>query len=188
MKNKKAIIGLGAIATLLFGVASSIAYLTDTESDVNVMTVGNVKIAQLEYERVVDEDGKWVVENGMEKLQPYTQNKPIAPAVYKDGNVKWDDRKNDDNSDYYQKWTQIGASGANQLFDDSVKNVIDKFIFVENTGRKDAYYRTIVAIEEPEGVYENAIHINDTGLNKFVKNYIGHTVINGTRFYLIEYL
>ena len=188
MKNKKAIIGLGAIATLLFGVASSIAYLTDTESDVNVMTVGNVKISQLEYERVVDANGNWVVENGMEKLQPYTQNKPISPAVYKDGTVKWDDRKDANGNDYYQTWSQIEAPGANQLFDDSVKNVIDKFIFVENTGRKDAYYRTIVAIEEPEGVYENAIHINDTGLNKFVKNYIGHTVINGTRFYLIEYL
>ena len=104
MKNKKAIIGLGAIATLLFGVATSIAYLTDTDTTVNVMTVGNVKIAQLEYERVVDENGNWVVENGMEKLQPYTQNKPISPAVYKDGSVKWDDRKNDDGSDYYQKW------------------------------------------------------------------------------------
>ena len=28
MKNKKAIIGLGALAVMLFGVASSIAYLT----------------------------------------------------------------------------------------------------------------------------------------------------------------
>lgn len=186
MKNKKAIVGLGAVAALLLGVATSTAYLTDDSSDSNVMTVGNVKIEQLEYERVVDEDGKWVVENGMEKIQPYTQNKPIVPAVYKDGIIKWDDRNG--SSDYYQTWEQINAPGKNQLFDESVRNVVDKFIFVKNTGRKDAYYRTIVAIEDPEGINENAIHINDTGLDKFEKNYIGHTVINGTRYYVIEYL
>lgn len=186
MKNKKAIIGLGAIATLLFGVASSIAYLTDTKSDVNVMTVGNVKIAQLEYERVVDENGNWVVENGMEKLQPYTQNKPIMPSVYKNDQktMIWDQR---DNETYYQSWEQIGAPGSNQLFDKSVKNVIDKFVFVKNTGRKDAYVRTIIAIEEPEGIYSNAIHINHHTKINIEKKDIGHATIEGVRYYLIEY-
>ena len=186
MKNKKAIIGLGAIATLLFGVASSIAYLTDTESDVNVMTVGNVKISQLEYERVVDENGNWVVENGMEVLQPYTQNQPIMPSVYKNDQktMIWDQR---DNETYYQTWEQIGAPGSNQLFDKSVKNVIDKFVFVKNTGRKDAYVRTIIAIEEPEGIYSNAIHIiHHTKIN-IEKKDIGYATIEGVRYYLIEY-
>lgn len=186
MKNKKVIIGLGAIAAVLFGVASSIAYLTDTESNVNVMTVGNVKIQQLEYERAVDKDGNWIVEDGMEVLQPYTQNQPIMPSVYKNDQktMIWDQR---DNETYYQTWEQIGAPGSNQLFDKSVKNVIDKFVFVKNTGRKDAYVRTIVAIEEPEGIYSSAIHINQHTKNNIEKKDIGYATIEGVRYYLIEY-
>ena len=198
MKNKKAIIGLGAIATLLFGVASSIAYLTDTDTTVNVMTVGNVKIAQLEYERAVDADGNWIptdkVSYGFveDKLQPYTQAKPIAPSVYKNEKktMIWDDRV----EGHQQGWSQVGAPGSNQLFDDSVKNVIDKFVFVENTGRKDAYYRTIIAIELPEGISEDLLHVNfnsnsrfdynteETGVQAADKSNKFYATINGNRY------
>ena len=204
MKNKKAIIGLGAIATLLFGVASSIAYLTDTDTTVNVMTVGNVKISQLEYERVVDENGDWISADEKynatfgtdtykpDALQPYTQNKPIVPAVYKDGREKWDDRNGNENASgngsHQQSWNEIGAPGSNQLFDDSVKNVIDKFIFVKNTGRKAAYYRTIVAIELPEGVDRDRIHKNNTTNSRFVRSEIGYINIEGVRYLVFEYL
>lgn len=201
MKNKKAIIGLGAIATLLFGVATSIAYLTDTDTTVNVMTVGNVKIAQLEYERVVDENGNWIeseYENYGYKadlMQPYTQNKPASPAVYKNDKktMIWDDR-NEPNGDHQQPWKQIGADGSNELFDDSVKNVVDKFVFVKNTGKKDAYYRTIIAVEAPEGLSSGTIHFNFNSNSRFdynvdeegIQNSSNsnkfYTIINGTRY------
>jgi len=52
------------IASLVLSVAmatgGTLAYLTDTESDHNVMTVGSVDIEQLEYERIVNENGDWV--------------------------------------------------------------------------------------------------------------------------------
>ena len=198
MKNKKAIIGLGAIAVLLFGAASTIAYLTDTESDVNVMTVGNVKISQLEYERAVDENGNWIKSDyegygyTADLMQPYTQNKPIAPAVYKDGDVKWDDRNGSQepsgDKSHQQPWSQIGAPGSNQLFDDSVKNVIDKFVFVKNTGKKDAYYRTIVAIEMPEGFDGKKLHTNKTSNSRFTITYIGTINIEGVNYSVSEYL
>ena len=45
------------VAALAIG--GTIAYLQDSDSDVNVMTLGNVKIEQHEYERVVNEDGTY---------------------------------------------------------------------------------------------------------------------------------
>ena len=38
--------------TAAIAVGGTMAYLTDTDEDVNVMTLGNVKIDQLEYERI----------------------------------------------------------------------------------------------------------------------------------------
>jgi hypothetical protein len=166
MKNKKAIIGLGAIATLLFGVATSIAYLSDEQTNANVMTVGNVKIEQLEYERVV-ENGKWIPTGkedkygySPDKIQKFTQNKSLSPAVFKDGVFKWDDRV----QGHQQSWEEIKAPGSVQLADDSVRNIIDKFVFVKNTGKKDAYIRTWFAFEQgsiPSDKFETIIATND---------------------------
>ena len=38
--------------TAAVSIGATLAYLTDTDEDVNVMTLGKVKIDQLEYERV----------------------------------------------------------------------------------------------------------------------------------------
>ena len=162
--KKKLVIGLSIAGIAALAIGNSLAYLSDEKTNVNVMTVGKVNIEQLEYERVV-ENGSWV-STGEEdkygyipdKLQEFTQAKPISPAVYKDKEIKWDDRV----PGHQQSWDEVGAPGSNQLFDDSIRNVVDKFVFVKNTGAKDAYYRTIIAIEVPEGISDNAIH---TSLN-----------------------
>lgn len=170
MKNRKLILILSLVLALTMSLGGTLAYLTDTDADVNTMVLGNVKIEQHEYERVVDENGNWVKADEKynatfgndtytpDKLQEFTQNKPLVPAVFQDGTIKWDDRNGSQNAagtgSYQQPWTEIGAPGSNQLFDDSVKNVIDKFVFVENTGKTNAYFRTIIAIEAPESVAE----------------------------------
>ncbi len=143
--------------TAAVSIAGTMAYLTSTDSDVNVMTMGNVKIEQLEYERVV-ENGAWVSTNETDKygytpdkMQPFSQAKPLLPAVFADGKIKWDDRNGstaEDGTGHQQSWGQVGASGTNQLFDDSVKNVQDKFVFVRNTGSSNAYVRTWIAFEQ----------------------------------------
>ena len=138
--------------TATLAITGTIAYLTDTDSEVNTMAMGNVDIEQLEYERVV-ENGAWVSTGTTDKygytpdkLQKFeNNNKPLYPAVFADGGIKWDDRIP---TGYQQSWGQIGAPGSNQLFDDSVKNAQDKFVFVENTGKSDAYVRTIFAFEQ----------------------------------------
>lgn len=148
-KVLKAVLSVSLVACL--SIAGTIAYLQDTDDDVNVMTLGNVAIDQLEYERVTDENGAWVTTGETDKygytpdkIQEYTQDKPLYPAVFVDGEIKWDDRNN---GTYQQSWGQIGAFGSNQLFDDSVKNVQDKFVFVKNTGKTNAYVRTFIAFE-----------------------------------------
>lgn len=184
--KKKVLLALSAVLVVVLAVGASFAYQTSSTNGVNIMTFGDVEIAQHEYERATDENGKWKVENGMEVLQPFTQNKTIAPAFYVDGTEKWDDRKNADGSDYYQTWSQIGAPGANQLFDSSVKNVIDKFVFVENTGNNPVFYRTIIAIECPEGFEEGGekdyIHLNVNGNYRFDWENAGYYVIGETRY------
>lgn len=156
--KKKLVIGLSIAGIAALAIGNSLAYLEDEKTDLNVMTMGKVKIEQLEYERVV-EDGKWVSTGEADKygytpdkIQEFTQNKPLSPAVFRDGYIKWDDRNGNENASgegsHQQSWGQIGAPGSNQLFDDSVKNAVDKFVFVENTGQKDAYIRTWMAFEQ----------------------------------------
>jgi len=193
---------LSLVASLAVG--GSIAYLMSTDSQVNVMTLGKVEIKQHEYERVLDENGNPVkgVEgtdfkadydiNESYKLQKFTQAKPAYPAVYTNEKktTAWDE--------FQQLWNGIGAPGSNDLFDDSMKNVIDKFVFVENTGKSDAYYRTLVAIEAPEGLQEGVIHTNfnnnirfipvsgeNTGIADKGGSYkVGYITINGIRYSL----
>ncbi len=199
--KKKLLTALSLVAVAAVSIVGTIAYLTSEDQDVNVMTMGNVKIEQHEYERVVDENGDWVsVDTSKvnpnygykvaDKIQPFTQGKPALPAVYQDGKVKWDDRT----SGHQQIWNEAGALGSNQLFDDSVKNVIDKFVFVENTGKTDAYYRTIIAIESPSDNTAD-IHMNLNANERFTaisgsgssKSYkVGYTELDGVRYAIYD--
>lgn len=128
MKKKKVLI-LSLLLVCILVVGSSLALLTDTASDYNTMTTGFARIDQLEYER--DENGK---------LIPFIQDQLLIPTT---GTPSW--------ADEYQTWEEVGAEGSNQLFADSFTNVKDKFVFVKNTGLVNVYYRTIIAVEAPEG-------------------------------------
>lgn len=196
--------GLSMVLVAAVAIGSTVAYLTSTDSQVNVMTMGNVSIAQHEYERVMDENGNPV--KGVEgedfesdygisqsyKLEPYSQGKAALPAVYTNaaGTTAWDE--------FQQLWNQVGAPGSNDLFDDTMKNVVDKFVFVENTGKTDAYYRTIVAIEAPDGLGDGVIHTNFNANSRFdyndekdgVQNAADsdkfYTTIDGVRYIVYE--
>ena len=156
--KKKILFVVSMLAVASLSVGTTLAYLkAETETVINTMEAGKVDIEQLEYERVV-EKGVWVSTGEKDqygytpdKLQEFTQNKRLVPAVFADGKIKWDDRNgstSQDGTGHQQSWAQIGAPGSNQLFDDSVRNVIDKFVFVKNTGNTDAYVRTWFAFEQ----------------------------------------
>ena len=97
---KKIIAWLLVVAlTAAISIGATLAYLTDTDEDVNVMTLGNVKIDQLEYERIDDETA-----NEKAEVQEFHDNKPLYPGVYETG---FDFGTGDANVD----WEQIGKDG-----------------------------------------------------------------------------
>ena len=73
MKNRKLLLIVSLVLALAVSLSSTLAYLTDTDSDVNVMTIGNVDIEQLE-------NG----ENGPIDVLP------LYPAFWT-GDVAWDE-------------------------------------------------------------------------------------------------
>ncbi len=127
------------VAALAIG--GTIAYLTSEDSDVNVMTMGNVKIEQIEQQ--YDENGN---------LVDFEQDKPLYPYV---GTLGW---KNTEN-----------ANGAYRQF--TMNNVVDKYVSVKNTGKSDAYVRTLIALEMGDFTYEEfnkiGISINSENGSEF---------------------
>jgi len=67
---------IALVASLLIATTGTLAYLTDTDSDVNVMTLGNVDIDQIETNEAGEE---------------FRQNQPLFPAYYPGDEIEWDD-------------------------------------------------------------------------------------------------
>ena len=152
---KKAIAALLVVAmTAAVSIGATLAYLTDTDEDVNVMTVGQVKIDQLEYERV------GVETNGDDaKVQEFHDNKPLYPAVT-DKDFVWK------STDGKVNWDQIGKEDYTSPIWDPAKinNEVDKMVFVKNKGDWDAYVRTVIAFEAGSytslDAYLKDVHLN----------------------------
>lgn len=145
------------VAALAIG--GTIAYLQDDDSDVNVMTLGNVSIEQHEYERVV-ENGAYKVENGSYVLKDFSQAKPLLPCTeldangnpYNHGAGNWDTITVD--------MSQVGSQGLQKVF--TSKNAQDKIVTVKNTGKSDAYVRTWIALEDPFTEGRIGINVGNT--------------------------
>ena len=121
-------------ASLAIGVTT--AYLTDEDEDVNVMTLGNVYIDQIEQER-----------DDSNQLVDFEDNQPLYPAVYPDG-------YDFENPTVDTEWENA------KLWDETIKNAHDKIVTVENTGKSDSYVRTWFAFEN--GTAPVHINLNDT--------------------------
>jgi predicted ribosomally synthesized peptide with SipW-like signal peptide len=135
---KKIIAWLLVVAlTAAISVGATLAYLTDTDEDVNVMTLGKVKIDQLEYERVDDETA-----NEKAEVQEFHDNKPLYPAVTGNG---FDYTP----GDTYVDWTQIGKDGyTSEIWNpENINNELDKMVFIKNKGDYDAFVRSVFAFE-----------------------------------------
>ena len=137
--NRKLVLILSLVLSLALATGGTLAYLSDTDADVNTMTLGNVYITQNEQQR--DENGN---------LEAFENNKPAYPAV---GPIAWDET------------TVTFGDSEFHVFTDDLKNVVDKFVTVTNTGKSDAYVRTIVAIEAPDYDPNNLIHVNVNNTN-----------------------
>lgn len=133
----KVIIASLLAATVVAGgvIGGSLAYLQDEDSDVNVMTLGNVDIVQNEYEWETVENTSSGSTGTTNKLVPFTQGKPLYPYV---GELGW--TNTEDSGGAYRQFT--------------MNNVVDKYVTVTNTGKSDAYVRTFIALEMGDYSYE----------------------------------
>ncbi len=153
MKKKILAVAIAAIMLLTAVASISLAYLTDTDEQDNVFTIGNVKIDQLEYERI-KEDGKYT-----NKIKPFTDKQKIFPAVY--------DLPKELGGDPARMYDLKVNDYTITLGVRTFPNYVDKIVTVKNTGNSDAYVRTIIAVpvnpneDASDGnVSENWIHWN----------------------------
>ncbi len=178
MKIKKILLhGVALVTVIALAISGTIAYLTNTDEDVNVMTLGNVSIVQHEYERIEKADGTYEMVTSAKygegyKLKEFTQAKPLYPATGAitgwGGIVPLDQIK--------------GASGSQAVLE-GLNNVQDKFVLVENTGKSDTYVRTLVALEYGSNT-KDIIGIS-TG-DFWTWNQIGIVEIDSNNYYLFE--
>ncbi len=206
MMKKKILLVLSFVLVAIASVGVTLALLTSTAFEKNTMTVGQAEIKQLEYQRKVDANGNWITSSftgygyTADEMEEFKQDELLLPTTSK--SMSWDMRNGSQSAtgpqSHQQPWSQIGAPGSNQLFDKSNTNVKDKFVFVQNTGSVDVYYRTIIAIEAP--LNHEVISDNINANEKFVWEYteldtmseaekaaVNHlyVTINGERYKLI---
>ena len=167
---KQKLILLSVLFVLFTTVGGTIAFTGAEQQSNNELFSNKVEIKQIERERIKDESGNYISVTQMDwenysstKLKQFTQEQEIMPAYYSTGTVKYD---------------------SNQLIDSSVKNVIDKFVYVENVGDTNAYYRTIIALECPENFDLSLVHLNTNNSTKFSWQDIGYKTINGSRYFI----
>ena len=178
MKKKLLALVLVVVLGITSVVGGTMAYLQDTDEAVNVMTLGNVYIEQIEQER--DTNGA---------LVDFIQAKPLYPAVYEgeapNASIPWDTAEN---------WA-VADNEAWKTVDKTSTNVVDKFVTVTNIGDSDAYVRTIIAYEGEaiNGTDIHVIHNSDTSSNEDVAGefadteYIENVTIDGIRYDVIVY-
>ena len=165
------------VAALLIATTGTLAYLTDTDGAVNVMTIGNVDIEQIEEQRP---------EIGSTELEEFEQFKPLLPAVHDtngDNKIAWAPE-----SEWPVPEDYTGDHPeAYKVFNNNITNVQDKFVNVENTGKNDAYVRTIIAYEWPEEL-DDLIHISANNIPGVVaQEEVGFVKLDGVRYMVYAY-
>ena len=157
MKLSKILQLVAAVALIAtISISTSLAYITDADTQTNVATVGNLKIDLLEYERVDTEK-----KNAEATVQEFHDGKLLVPAVRKAQDFTYNTT-----DDATVVWTEIGKSGYTSPIWDPAKinNELDKMVFVKNTGNIGAYVRNYFAFEAGNyttlAEFQSKIHLN----------------------------
>ncbi len=157
-KLKKALLmGVSYVLIAALAIGGTLAYLKDEDSAVNVMTLGNVSIRQNEKQRV-DPSKNGVLTDA--DIEDFVQGKPLYPYV--------DVNLNGAMKDDYEEVT-FPSGQTNKLFIGD--NAIDKFVSVTNTGKSDAYVRTIIALEAPTNKIDISFNSTDWTMDKTASSY-----------------
>ena len=192
---KKRIITISLVIALLATCfAGTYAYLTDKDAAVNTMTLGSVDIEQYEYERELNADGTYKTDtiDGRTSyvLTAFTQNKPLYPIVG-DPNEPGNSPVYAGYDDTVVRMSQVESQGSMQVF--AGKNAQDKFIVVKNTGKSDAYVRTLVAFEcgskteaEWANLVKTSVFMSSDGV--WTTFSAGVKTIDGSNYVVWEYI
>ncbi len=188
-KLKKVLLMCASLVLVaVVAVVGTVAYLTNEDGDVNVMTLGNVEIAQHEYQRVVNDDGTYAtatIDNRTSYvLEEFVQANPLLPAV---GSTT---------SGYDAtpiRMSQVNSYGSAEVM--PIKNAVDKFVTIENTGKTDAYVRTICALEcgsitsvDEFNTLVTTMQFMSKSGEVWEKSTIGIIEIDGNNYVVIEFL
>lgn len=192
--KKKLLFGLSLAAVAVASVGVTYGLLKDeSEVAVNVMTVGNVSIEQLEYQRKDKSVHITSYANEGDLIYFDEQTQVVLPSVSKNGLASDYTAEPTDLycwGDYVTKTKNIGCNG---LWNPAkVENVIDKIVMVHNTGTTDAYFRTLIAFEAPEGmeigeIPQGADMMINSNAGWYDIEEIGYITYNGTRYWLSSY-
>lgn len=109
MKLKNILLsGLSLVLVAVIAIGGTVAYLTDTDSDVNVMTVGNVQVKLQEKQRSEDNS----------KLVDFVQGKALTPLVgsAQGAKDKWGQPSKDQASNYVDKIVYATNTGKNDAY------------------------------------------------------------------------
>ena len=180
MKKKLIALFLCVALLAIAVVGGTLAYFTDNAKNENTMVFGGVDIEQWEYQRVI-ENGEYKTETIDNQtsyvLGGYEQDKPLFPIVGdpSKGEAGWDNTG--------VRMTQVDSYGTMNVF--AGKNAQDKFVVVKNTGKSDAYVRTLVAVE----VGAADVDLIGTSYHQtWIKSDEVEATINGSEYYVIEYI
>lgn len=177
MKKKLTALALVVVLLAVAVVGGSLAYFTDTKEATNVMTFGNVSIEMTELER---KPGVPHVGDATDNLQAFTQNQKVFPAAVKGDGAYTAEASN---GFYWKEYVYTGTAWNGLWNDELLGNVIDKFVFVRNTGTESVYFRTFIAVECPTGWGVGDAGLGDEiGLNVGVlydSEYLGTINIGG---------
>ncbi|MBQ7010078.1 MAG: hypothetical protein IJN63_00080 [Clostridia bacterium] len=199
---------IAAISVLLIvgiTVAVTLSYLVSKDDNINVMVFGDATIDQHELERVDK------TETGTAAMQLFVQDKPLIPAVYGSTDALIPGQNAMPGSAYVEWYNNIVIGGKtlnprnitrmravsnpwNGVWDSTlISNYQDKFVFVENTGNIDVYFRTIIALPvdttgyvSPDGADYGLIHYNYNSSGIYTWDHdAGQVTIDGMLYQLI---
>ena len=187
MKNRKLILIVSLVLAMTMSLGGTLAYLSDTDADVNTMVLGNVSITQNEHQRAKNADGTYKTDtiDGVTSyvLEVYENDKPLLPTT----EIKADGTPDNHGAGGWDgtpvRMAQIGSYGGMQVF--KSENAADKFVTVTNTGKTDAYVRTLVAVEigtADEDLVGTSYHSN------WEKNPVGKVAIDNNYYIVTEYV
>ncbi len=186
MNIKKTLAGIASYAlvgAVAAGIGGTWAGLQKETYAANMMMTSGLDVVMHETQRNADKTG----------FEKFTQCQEILPSTFAKEGVEFAWAPENEwvtPSDYV---APAGADGNEwRVFDSNMQNVIDKFVTVENKGKSDAYVRTIIAYECPEGISDEYLRVNDnSGRTGVITNEIlddGKLVkINGTTYWVSTY-